>query len=484
MEADVVVVGAGPAGSSVGTFLAQRGIVPLILDKSDFPRDKVCGDGLTPQAIYWLDRLGCVDAVLAETRGCIRDADLYINGRHLLTSRFPQNTAYPDFSVLLDRRRFDALLLRNAQAHGALFKSQCKVTAVRNDGGMAHVEYTHPTEGSGTIKTNLVIGADGSSSIVSRSIGNRLKQGVTAVSVRTYFRNARPDPSQISVYFDERYFPGYGWIFTDDDGFANVGLGYAHDPNFPMPIDLKKTFDRFLATDLRRALRDATQCAGLAGGAASFYKPDSLVHDNILLIGDAANHADPLNGGGIHKAMEGAFVAAEAIVSAFDTRDFTRRSLARYETTWTRRYESDRRTGELFLTVAKNPALRELNLFLLKNIGRLCSHDPAFQEFAAGVFSGVISQSVAVSPLALIDAFPINPGAWLSLLQDVNSDYRLFPMGFATSAATGTLDTFLEMARNPLENLDWGLEVLTKSVRLVDHQIAGRTRNGHETHHP
>src|SRR5215470_6172538 len=82
---DVIVAGAGPAGTSAATFLARRGASTLLLDRADFPRDKVCGDGLTPQAIYWLDRLGCVEEVLAQTKGCIKECDLYINGEQLLT---------------------------------------------------------------------------------------------------------------------------------------------------------------------------------------------------------------------------------------------------------------------------------------------------------------------------------------------------------------------------------------------------------------
>ena len=119
---DVIVAGAGPAGTSVATFLARRGVKTLVLDRAGFPRDKVCGDGLTPQAIYWLDRLGCVDEVLAETKACIKECDLFLDGRRLLTGGFARNTQYPDFAILLDRRRFDHILLRNAIAAGAQFE--------------------------------------------------------------------------------------------------------------------------------------------------------------------------------------------------------------------------------------------------------------------------------------------------------------------------------------------------------------------------
>src|SRR5260370_38048883 len=107
---DVIVVGAGPGGSSAANFLARHGISTLLLDKSAFPRDKVCGDGLTPQAVYWLERLGCAEAVLAETKGCIKSADIFINKEPVLTGGFPDGTIYPAFSILLHRPRFGNLL--------------------------------------------------------------------------------------------------------------------------------------------------------------------------------------------------------------------------------------------------------------------------------------------------------------------------------------------------------------------------------------
>jgi menaquinone-9 beta-reductase len=472
---DVIVVGAGPAGTSAATFLAKRGVSTLVLDRTTFPRDKVCGDGLTPQAIYWLDRLGCAAEVLQETKACIKECDLYMNGRRLLTGGFAKDTPYPDFAILLDRRRFDHILLRNAIAAGATFEGGRTVRDIEVERDAARVV----AEADGKTveyRARIVIGADGVSSAVSRHLGNRLKDGVMAVSLRAYFENVEHDGSQIKVYFDRRFFPGYGWLFVDDAGFANVGLGYAYDKSFRLVINLRETFLAFVERDLGPMLRRSNQCGRVSGGAAAFYRLHAIAGDRVLLVGDAANQADPLNGGGIHKAMEGASLAADTAFHALTIGDCSHQALALYEQLWEQSFETDWRTAEFFLSVAKNPALREFCLFLLTQIGRLTTEDRRFQEFASGVFSGTISQSACLSPLALYRAFPRDPEAWLSLVQ---SGEHGVAAGAATllGGAMGSLSLAAgRMVRDPVRSLDWGLEVAVNAVQLAARGVQGPVR--------
>jgi geranylgeranyl reductase family protein len=472
---DVIVAGAGPGGTSVATFLARRGVSTLVLDRAGFPRDKVCGDGLTPQAIYWLDRLGCADEVLAETKACIKDCDLYMDGRRLLTGGFAKNTPYPDFAILLDRRRFDHILLRNAIDAGAQFEGGRTVRGVEHERDAAHV--IADADGRRVeYRGRIVIGADGVSSAVSRHIGNTLKDGVMAVSLRTYYEGVEHDGSQIKVYFDHGFFPGYGWLFVDDSGFANVGLGYAYDKSFPLMPNLREMFLAFIERDLGEMLRNADQCGRISGGAAAFYRPSAIVGDRVMLVGDAANQADPLNGGGIHKAMEGASLAAEAAFHALSVGDFSERTLGHYEQLWQESFETDWRTAEFFLAVAKNPALRDFCLFLLTQIGRLTSEDQRFQEFASGVFSGTIAQSACLSPLALYKAFPKSPDTWLALVHQDDSGVAAGSARLIGGAAGSLTRAATRIVRDPLRNLDWGLDVAVKAVQLAQLGVEGPAR--------
>ncbi|MDT3779970.1 geranylgeranyl reductase family protein [Nitrospira sp. MA-1] len=466
MTYDVIVVGAGPGGSSTAAFTARKGLSTLILDRTDFPRDKVCGDGLTPQALYWLDQLGCIDEVLTHTKSCIKTCDLFINGELLLTGGFPNSTQYPDFCVLLDRRRFDHILLQHAVDSGAKFQAHSLVREIHQKPDHARVVLDHKGQRT-EVQGKIVIGADGVSSVVSRSIGNVLKNGATALSLRAYYQNVDAEGAQIKVYFDERFFPGYAWVFVDDDGFANIGLGYAFDKPFPMIPNLKQVFQDFLDHDLGHLLRHASRCGAVSGGAVSFFKPKAIVADRVMLVGDAANQADPLNGGGIHKAMEGAYLAAETAHQAVLQGDCSVRVLQQYQMQWEQQFDLDWRTGELFLSVAKNPDLKEFCLFVLANIARMTTHDRQFQEFCSGVFSGVLSQNICLVPQALFHAMPRNPAAWLAMLQLDEKGVVTGPLSLATDALTSSAKASSRMLMNPWQSLNWSLEVMTKVLRLA-----------------
>ncbi len=478
---DVIVVGAGPGGSSAATFLARDGAKVLMLDKSAFPRDKVCGDGITPQGVYWLERLGCAEAVLAQTKGCIKSADIFIDKEKVLTGGYPGDTPYPDFAVILDRRRLDDTLLRHAMACGAAFEDEVLVKEVA--AGDDHAIVRAERHGKAVeYRGRIVIGADGVSSAVSRAIGNTLKDGTMAVSLRAYFRGARCDRAQMKVYFDRDYFPGYGWLFVDDEGFANVGLGRLKDKRFPGPHRLGESFRRFIAEDLGEVLADAAPCGGFSGGASGFFRPRTITAQRVMLIGDAANQADPLNGGGIHKAMESAWCAAQACRAALDDDDFSAASMRRYAEIWSRAWEADWRAAELFMSLAKNPAVCDFSLFLLRHMGRLTMADEAFRAFAGGIFAGMVPQEDWLAPGALYQAFPKAPAAWLELLRasgaETGGGVGAGTWRLAAGAMGSAARTAARMARDPMATLEWSLEMASKAAWLAQNRLGTRRAAG------
>jgi geranylgeranyl reductase family protein len=461
-QQDVIIVGAGPAGSSVATFLARAGVSCLLLERHHFPRDKVCGDGLTPQALYWLEQLGCIDRVLEQTDCCIKECDLYINGRYIFSGRFPENTPYPPFCTLLDRKRLDHLLAQNAVANGAVLREGVHVRDVFRDETGVELE-TRVDGVPQRFRAKLLVGADGAGSVVSRFIGNSTQGLTKAVSVRAYYERAVVDRSLVRVYFNEEFFPGYAWIFLDDHGHANVGLGYVCDGNFPLRINVKDAFQAFIEKDLADVLAKGTMAGCVTGGWAGYSRPRARCAERILLVGDAANSGDPLNGGGIHKAFESGALAATFLRQMLAVGDFSAAAMGRYEQVLDDYWGLDTQSAELLLTIAKNPHFRHLYLQLLEHIGELTRHDTRFADFASGIFTGMMPQRWYLSPLALLSAIPRDPQAWLAL---VTGDDGKRAARSAVAVIHGLAASLRDLLAHPSQNLAWAFELGGRSLDL------------------
>lgn len=467
---DVIVVGAGPGGSSLATLLGRAGASTLVLDKAIFPRDKVCGDGLTPRALYWLDALGCMDQVLAANRSFASEVDLYLDGEHALTGKFSDAGNYPAFCLILRRKILDHILISHAVASGASFRPGCLVQRLRWEPDSVLVETT-----CGGVPVNfrarMVVGADGTSSIVSRALGNRIMEGTKAISLRGYYEGVQTGGAPLQVHFGEEYFPGYGWMFADGDGQANVGVGLAVDPAFPTTQNLHRIYEDFVGKTLRKQLSGAHPAGKPKGGWSCFFRPKTIVSDRVLLIGDAANMGDPVSGGGIHTAMESAHVAAPVVLEAIWRNDFSAANLRRYEEEWNRRNEADWRVGELFLTFAKNPNLSHFWMYILKVIANVAENDLRFRDFAAGVFSGAAHASEALNPLFLSQVVPLNPQLWISaaLAAAKADDPRTAPS--LQGVGRQILTTVKHAMASPLPTLGWGAEIATRMAGIANFKV-------------
>ena len=464
------MVGAGPGGSSLAALLSRAGASTLVIDKAAFPRDKVCGDALTPRALYWLEVLGCLDEVIAASRSYLTEADLFVNGEHVLTGTYPVGGIFPGFCIVLKRKVLDHILIRYAISKGAALRPGCIVKTLRWEPDGVVVEGVCNNVAV-SYKGRVIVGADGANSMVSRALGNRIMEGVTAVSMRGYLEGAGIEGPGMQVYFEEPYFPGYGWIFADDDGVANIGIGLAVDGDFPSRGSVRKIYADFVEARLKDTLRGAREVGKPKGGWSSFFRPGRMVTDHVVLIGDAANLGDPMNGGGIHMAMESAHIAAPTILQALQEKDYSAASLGRYETAWNQVDELDWRVGELFLTIAKNSEMREYWLYLLKVFTGLARNDPALRELVGGLLGGATPARSAISPATWFQVAPTSPELWLSAIAPEGKDGVRSLAPEAASASRLALKAARAILQRPLPTVGWAVEILTRLTGIADSYV-------------
>ena len=318
---DVVIVGAGPGGSATAHFLSRQGLDVLLLDRADFPRDKTCGDGLTPRALRVLDQMGILADVTQ--RACAVDAYSVVAPNGHATSA-PISAVHG--ALVVKRLLLDDIIQRKALASGAHFTSGVNVSRVEPTSTGARVY----TEDGPAFEGRVAVIATGAAFGVLRRSGVLRRPPRTMLAARAYFEDLQTDVARsFQLRFDGVPTPGYGWVFPIKGRAANIGVGFLPRRGSGTA---SQAFHRFIrSTAVRPMLEGARQDGPLKGYPirVDFLESPTFA-DRTLLVGEAAGLVNPLTGEGIDYALESGYIAAEHLLHTFETGDFSRARLADY----------------------------------------------------------------------------------------------------------------------------------------------------------
>ena len=324
-QADVIVVGAGPAGATTACWLADQGLSVALLEKGTFPRDKVCGDGLTPRATKQLLRLG-ID--VSEEAGWLHNRGLRVYGGRAEPFELPWPTLaeFPSFGLVRKRADFDELLANRAVAKGATLYQQTQVTGAVIDQRTDRISGVTTKDGR-TFTAPIVVAADGNSSPIAKAMGlARNPDRPMGVACRTYFTSPRHNDAWMESWLqlwdgkpgESNLLPGYGWIFGMGDGTCNVGLGTVASSAKSQKLNFRELLRTWLAnTPQEWGFSPENQVGPIASAALpmAFNRKPAYAR-GLVLVGDSGGMVSPFNGEGIPYAMEAGEAAAEAIVRA------------------------------------------------------------------------------------------------------------------------------------------------------------------------
>jgi geranylgeranyl reductase family protein len=369
---DVLVIGAGPGGSACAYWLAEAGWDVAVVEKKHFPREKTCGDGLTPRAVRQLADMGLESAL----EGSHRYGGLRAFGfGQVLELPWPEHPAFPNYGYTITRFDLDGLVAERAVKAGATVwqgteaveplgvrpdaESSGSTVLPRCDGALLRDRDTGKTR---EVRARYVVVSDGANSRFGRALGTRRERShPLGMALRGYYRSARHDDPFIESHLDIRdaageVVPGYGWIFPLGDGRVNVGVGLLSTDSRWKGVNTTNLMEAFVAWAPRSWGLDAGSCCGPPTGGKL---PMGLAvgphaGPNTVLIGDAGGSINPFNGEGIAYAYETGRLAAASVGEALSGGGHD--ALAAYDQRLHAAYGPYFKVARAFVRLISNPA--------------------------------------------------------------------------------------------------------------------------------
>jgi geranylgeranyl reductase family protein len=331
---DVVIIGSGPSGSAAAYYLASQGINVLLLDKAEFPRDKTCGDGLTPRAISVIQDMGILEQV---TSAGYRINGLELHGRlgNSMVSAIPQHPLYPDYLLVVPRFKLDDILCKRAIEAGAEFQGQVRVRDIEqfDDHVVVHGQREgNPIQYQGRVAV-LAVGANIKLLI---ELGILRRSPGVILAARGYYHGLPPLETRVQAHFEHVPLPGYGWVFPTSETSANIGIGFwpSYYHWYKRPASAIAAMQNWLQENvkLKKILGDGKLQGSIKGYPLRIDFTNAPTRSGrILLTGEAAGLVSPFTGEGIDFGLESGQLTARYIKDCFDKNDLSLHALQGYD---------------------------------------------------------------------------------------------------------------------------------------------------------
>lgn len=315
-EYDVIVVGAGPSGTSATHYLAEKGFSTLLVDKATFPRDKVCAGGFTLGTLPFLHEMGVYDEF---KNADIYKADSLVVSSPSLRKIKGQNPYYKSFgnrAFIMKRTISDQILFNKVKNKPGVetiegFKI---IDVIRDNNRICGVKGKYRNTVY-EVHGKYIICASGAHSILGKKLGlKNIDPDHNAFAVRAFYKNVDVEPSSIEIHYEKSILPGYGWIFPVGEGLVNIGCGVHY--RFQSAKDINALFEKFITNNkyVREKMKNAEMVGSLAGfPITALTYTGKRSQNNVLLVGDSGSFVDGITGFGLPNALSSGKLAAAAI---------------------------------------------------------------------------------------------------------------------------------------------------------------------------
>ena len=394
---DVIIVGAGPAGTTAALYAHRMGLNCILLDKAVFPRDKICGDALSGKSVRIMRELNLLDEVEKLDGSGInritfgspsnKQFDIHLQG----TKNKDQITK----GFVIPREIFDNYMFKKADAVTETRQGfSVKDLIIENDHVIGVIGKTKNGDEE-EIRAPIVMGCDGCNSIVARKLGlYEMNMENTSVAVRCYYEGVKGLTDQIELHYVKEVNPGYFWLFPAGEGKANIGIGLSKSDMKKEKRTLRQIMDEVTQTEyFKERFSDAKQLERPVGWNLPLGSIHRKNHGNgFMLLGDAAGLIDPFTGEGIGNAMVSGQYAMEIAAKCKKTGDYSEKALAEYDVLLWEEVGKELRTSTKLQSLAQSK-------FLLNFVINRASRNEEVQNIISGMLSHEIPKDELSSPL-------------------------------------------------------------------------------------
>ena len=392
-----VVVGGGPAGSTMAWALARQGVNVALIERTEYPREKVCGDFVEPAGLRVLGAMGCLETLERQSQLPITHVAGFVSCEQVYQGEIPyMHDKYnlPPHGYIIPRETLDMEMFNCAAAAGAKVYTGANVTGVVREGHTTTVNVRLKDKSTFSLKAPMVVGADGVTSVVKRSYIGKLPrhEWYTSSSQRAYVEGVDLAEGEATMWFDEACYPGYGWIFPMHGGRANVGIGILKEAAIRHNVNVPDMFTGFI----ERLKRHHPACENIrierepiGGRVDSYAAIDCNVFDGAILVGDAGCFVDPMTYEGITPGMESAIIGSRTVMDALETGHFDPQFLSQFESDYREHFDPSMRFLDFGSAAVKNRHLRDFFLSVIKQGWQQAAEDPDFARTSGTVLGGL-----------------------------------------------------------------------------------------------
>jgi geranylgeranyl reductase family protein len=393
---DIIIVGAGPAGTSAALYADRLGLKTIILDKLTFPRDKICGDALSGKSVKYMRELGVLDEVPKLRGSTIRritfgspshkQFDIHLSN--------PQNTGNIKEGYVIPREIFDNFLFEKAQKITEIRQSFNVSGLLYDNGKIVGIKGLQDKEKK-EVYAPIILGCDGAKSTIARKLGFHTEdQDNTAIAIRCYYEGVKGLTDQIELHFVDEVLPGYFWLFPAGDNIANIGIGLSKKQAKKDERKLTEILGEVTDSPyFKERFKGSKRLENPKGWSLPLGRIERPNHgDGFMLLGDAAGLVDPFTGEGIGNAMASAKFAIEVSKEAIKKNDFSKKMFSKYhQLVW----------GELGSELRTSTKLQNLSNYrmLLNIIINKASRNKDIQDIISGMLTKEISKDKLSNPL-------------------------------------------------------------------------------------